>query len=421
MKDFNEKNIVLGGRVLFGKHIWRVLDVQGNRALIITENIIRTSKYNAEDTSTSWERCTLRKYLNETFFNTFSPDEQLMIAETTLVNSYHNRTTENNTVDRIFLLSSDEVEKYFKTTRSREAYRNGVPCNWWLRTLAASNKGMLVINDGFMGMGSQITYRAGIRPALFVDIDQYAVLFDKPHLNEASFAFRKPCKNEYFAANDFKRYADAAEQGDINAMLTSAWMAYWGFGCKRDAKQSEYFLELAITESGAPSVEAIRPLKSLQTILTEECYAVLVSLALNSGVGYFSKIKKYYDDLKFIDADTVGMNNYLFKFFMGSDRADAARVILAGKKINSLLTDYKTMFVFDHDDVISYSREDNVLLLELHAEAADYKPLINKKRLNSKQKSFLDEQEQKFLDFGISLSDSWIYHNWKTDDFKLFF
>ena len=137
----------------------------------------------------------------------------------------------------------------------------------------------------------------------------------------------------------------------------------------------------------------------------------MVSLALNDGAFTVAKIKKYYDNLEVLYIDTVGMNKYLFKFFNGDNRIDAARTILAGKKMNSLLTDYKTIFVFDHDGVISYSREYNVLLLELHVESKGYKPLRNRKRLNAKQKSFLDEQEQRFLDFGISLSDSWIYHN----------
>jgi len=422
-------NIATGGRVWFGKEIWRVLDVQGDRALIITENVIRKSKYNAEETPTSWESCTLRKYLNETFFDTFSPNEKSVIVETTLVNSYYNGTPEKDTVDKIFLLSSDELDQYFKSYHWSEAYHyTGSPRGWWLRTLAYPNKALLVLGDGGVYIGINNTYRNGIRPALFLDINKYTILFDKPYMNEYSFAFRRACENGYFAGDDFKRYADAAEHGDINAMFTAAWMAmeHWGYGCKQNAKQSEDFLELAITKSGVPSVEAISPFKSLRTVLSKECYSAFAYLAMNGGAFSVMDIKEGYKNHEILALDTraVGMNNYVFTFFVGIGKINAARVILTGKKIGSLLTDYKAIFTFDHnikDGAISRSRECDTLIFELEAEAAGYRPIINKKRLSPKQRNFLEEQRQSFSEFGISLSDSWIYHNPKIDDFKLFY
>jgi hypothetical protein len=43
--------------------------------------------YNEEDTSITWENCTLRKWLNDTFYNTaFTDSEKTKIVESTIVN-----------------------------------------------------------------------------------------------------------------------------------------------------------------------------------------------------------------------------------------------------------------------------------------------------------------------------------------------
>ncbi|MDR0474164.1 MAG: DUF6273 domain-containing protein, partial [Treponema sp.] len=58
--------------IRFGGYTWRVLDVQGGEALIITEEVIEQRKYNNVYKDVSWETCDLRKYLNGGFLRKFT-------------------------------------------------------------------------------------------------------------------------------------------------------------------------------------------------------------------------------------------------------------------------------------------------------------------------------------------------------------
>ena len=79
--------------------------------------------YNTEYTDITWEKCTLRTWLNSTFFNkAFSTEEQGAIMTTSVDNSksqgYSDWGTNggNNTEDIIFLLSYAEANKYLGVT-----------------------------------------------------------------------------------------------------------------------------------------------------------------------------------------------------------------------------------------------------------------------------------------------------------------
>lgn len=104
---------------------WLVLDYDAanNRALLISRYGLDAKPYNTEYTSITWEKCTLRTWLNSTFYNkAFSGNEQSAILLTNMDNSnsqsYSGWSTrgENNTQDKIFLLSYAEANKYFNVT-----------------------------------------------------------------------------------------------------------------------------------------------------------------------------------------------------------------------------------------------------------------------------------------------------------------
>ena len=107
----------IGDIIQFGGYDWRVLDVQGSRALIITEHIIGQSSYNVDaGCGVTWETCTLRQYLNGKFLQKFSKEDQARIAETRINNPdnlWYGTEGGSDTTDKIFLLSLEEVDKYF--------------------------------------------------------------------------------------------------------------------------------------------------------------------------------------------------------------------------------------------------------------------------------------------------------------------
>lgn len=76
--------------------------------------------------------------------------------------------------DKLFLLSTEEVEKYLPTEESRKCKCNGQICWWWLRTLGYMDccvYAAYVSSSGYMNQGgNDITFNAAaIRPALYLN------------------------------------------------------------------------------------------------------------------------------------------------------------------------------------------------------------------------------------------------------------
>ena len=103
---------------------WMVLDRDGDRALLLSKYGLDAKQYNTKYTKVTWETCTLRQWLNSTFLDTaFTAEEQEAILETEVDNSpeqgyekWRSTNSGNNTVDRIFLLSYAEANKYLGVT-----------------------------------------------------------------------------------------------------------------------------------------------------------------------------------------------------------------------------------------------------------------------------------------------------------------
>jgi hypothetical protein len=102
----------VGENIEFGKYEWRVLDIQNNSALIITEYIIEQRAYHDAYKDITWADCTLRKYLNDEFYNKFTITDKSRIIP--VINKNHDNQWYGtkggvDTKDSIFLLSVEEV------------------------------------------------------------------------------------------------------------------------------------------------------------------------------------------------------------------------------------------------------------------------------------------------------------------------
>ena len=104
---------------------WIVLDYDetNRKALLLSRYGLDAAPYNTEYTDITWEKCTLRTWLNGDFLNkAFSAAEQSAILMTNVDNSksqgYSEWNTDggNNTEDRIFLLSYAEANRYLGVT-----------------------------------------------------------------------------------------------------------------------------------------------------------------------------------------------------------------------------------------------------------------------------------------------------------------
>lgn len=107
----------VGDIIRFGKYDWRVLSVQDEKALIITEDIITKSPFHPALENTTWAECAMRKYLNNEFYREFTEAERqriVPIINKNLANPwYEDAKGEDDTLDNVFLLSLEEVIQYF--------------------------------------------------------------------------------------------------------------------------------------------------------------------------------------------------------------------------------------------------------------------------------------------------------------------
>ena len=127
--DLNLIRFVNGQTAYFGNYggeklVWRILDKQDDKVLLVTESIVYSSAYDFTEKDTTWEKCSLRKWLNNSFLNeAFSQEEKKMILMTEITNSGNKDKKVpggNNTEDKVFLLSLDEAETYFHGDSSRQ-------------------------------------------------------------------------------------------------------------------------------------------------------------------------------------------------------------------------------------------------------------------------------------------------------------
>lgn len=154
----------------FGQYSWRVLDIQSDKALIITEQIIDYTEYNEEKKAVTWEECSLRKFLNTTFFYNFSENEKSMILDTKVINNDNNEYDTdggNDTIDKVFLLSIDETDKYLPSYIDRLDYSA-----WWLRSPGNDQTYSAVVTSkgNIDTYGHSVYSILGVRPAMWIEI-----------------------------------------------------------------------------------------------------------------------------------------------------------------------------------------------------------------------------------------------------------
>ena len=165
---------------------WQVLEysADGKKALVLSRYVIGHLAYDDEWREVTWETCSARKWLNETFFEkAFSEDEKKLIESTKLKNPDNPETGAkggNDTEDRIFYLSVEEATKYFPAVEGMfDVYKylctsiDGQVCTWYLRTpgdsqeMVSSYQGNGFLNTWGFGTGQQ---EFCVRPAFWITL-----------------------------------------------------------------------------------------------------------------------------------------------------------------------------------------------------------------------------------------------------------
>lgn len=189
--------------IIFGTYAgmpveWLILHENQEKMLVLSRYVLDAKRMFSDCIYTSWERSTLRKWLNQDFFEgIFSPEEQKKIPVSEIFTpdchdfgSYGNNLTQ----DKLFLLSEEEIDQYLPEPAFRTApaepnavrysqdlkdfvnllpfYHEMKNCWWWLRSNGDEpNMFSIVWSDGSVsGTGHYANYERGIRPAMYLNL-----------------------------------------------------------------------------------------------------------------------------------------------------------------------------------------------------------------------------------------------------------
>lgn len=154
---------------------WQILDKQDGKVLLLSINALDSRPYHKENVNVTWKDASIRSWLNGLFCEMAfygAPKDQIL--ET---------ATEEGTQDKVFLLSLEEVKKYFPEQGMRccfttdyaiaqGAYADTVGRGWWLlRTAANRSDYVISINcDGAIDQdgGRVASNKGSVRPAMWV-------------------------------------------------------------------------------------------------------------------------------------------------------------------------------------------------------------------------------------------------------------
>lgn len=164
---------------------WRVIKCENGEALLLSDIVLDKQKYNKRLKKVTWEKSTLRKWLNKKFMNrAFSSSEQEAIRTTKVINEdnyYYKTDGGNDTLDKIYLLSLSETdeEKEYGFTDSYGMtikYSNYADLDdyqyWWLRTPGEKNISAAAVDmsgKAYLG-GGESDMELGIRPVLHLNL-----------------------------------------------------------------------------------------------------------------------------------------------------------------------------------------------------------------------------------------------------------
>lgn len=190
---YNYGDVIKFGRYVGQSIEWIAIKIENDKVLLISKYILDAVPYNKEYEDVTWEKSSLRRYLNNEFLeNSFSKNEKIAIENVAIKNKENNEYKTpggNETLDRVFCLSEEEVNDYLqdKIAIPIEYAKEGVSEDkmkyfvskssgggcWWLRSTGCNaHRGMYVDGLGNVNIRGNLVNNGmvGIRPALWLNV-----------------------------------------------------------------------------------------------------------------------------------------------------------------------------------------------------------------------------------------------------------
>ncbi len=304
---------------------WRVLSVASDGIYVMSDKVLDAQPYNSSQVGVTWADCTLRTWLNTTFYNrAFSSSEKSKINTSHLVNGdnpVYGTEGGIETNDKVFVLSlTDSLNvaygfpNNYGSSPSRTAYAtqyatfkgcSGNPADWWLRTPGgSSNYACVVDNYGYVdydGYNNNVYYPGvGVRPALKLNLT-----------------------SGIFTSNAYNSYTLKAVDASTGSPVSGAAVVYDGGTVGATAADGSFTLSVGNSTDASKQVTLTKSGYSSETRRLYELNPYgLNTIGMTSGVD-FSKV---FADIAFnkekICGPTVnilGKSFPLFSFDAGLD------------------------------------------------------------------------------------------------------
>lgn len=108
---------------------WEIVSEENGKTLLLSRYILDRQQYNTDLADVTWEICSLRTWLNNDFMNkAFNENEQNQILTVTNINSdnvYYGTEGGNDTEDKVFCLSLEELHDNYEFEDWNEDRREG--------------------------------------------------------------------------------------------------------------------------------------------------------------------------------------------------------------------------------------------------------------------------------------------------------
>ena len=167
----------VGNIIKFGRYDWYVTSRTVDTLTLLCKDVVGTKPYHEELTDVTWENCTLRAWLNDSFYNEFSEDEKTQIVKTACSNASQfledkGINAGNDTEDYIYLVNKTDL-CWLLDPNLKNAILN---CHqdWWLRTHGEEEQTASFINIDYIDTEETPYWQApvtnvyGIRPAMTI-------------------------------------------------------------------------------------------------------------------------------------------------------------------------------------------------------------------------------------------------------------
>ena len=153
--------------VAFGRYTWYVTDKTDGICTLLCQGPVAEMPYNNNKMDITWENCSLRRWLNEDFYNSkFSDGEKASIITThyTFIDadSSYEMDCGNETDDKVYLFSYSESNSVSDDIRE-------CGLDWWLRSPGnGQDQAVFILGRAANLMGTDVDQSRGVRPVIRV-------------------------------------------------------------------------------------------------------------------------------------------------------------------------------------------------------------------------------------------------------------